>query len=84
MQHDDVILTLACHRLTCSQCGVDVRLHFFFLFHGMVWVCEIELSEIELSHMGKKNNQNPDLVCEKTCISLAGTCSIFLYNVLLQ
>ena len=30
-----------------------------YLSHGLVRVCEIELS-----HMGK-NNGNPDLVCEK-------------------
>ena len=38
----------------CSQCAAVV----FYLSHGLVWVCEIELS-----HMGKKN-ENPDLVCE--------------------
>ena len=36
-----------------------VRQVIFYLSHGLVWVCEIELS-----HMGK-NNGNPDLVCEK-------------------
>ena len=34
-------------------------LFVFYLFHGLVQVCEIELS-----YMGE-NNGNPDLVCEK-------------------
>ena len=37
----------------------SVRLFDFYLSLGLVWVCEIEKS-----HMGK-NNENPDLVCEK-------------------
>ena len=35
----------------------------FVSFLRLVWVCEID--EIELSNMGK-NNENHDLVCEKT------------------
>ena len=42
-------------RPACCQ-RVAVR---FYLSHGLVWVCEIELS-----HMGKSNGY-PDLVCEK-------------------
>ena len=37
--------------------GGDVHLFFYYLSHGLVQVCEVELS-----HMGK-NNGNPDLVC---------------------
>ena len=39
-----------------DQRAVSVRLFVFYLSHGLVQVCEIELS-----HMGK-NNGNPDLV----------------------
>ena len=42
--------------LACSQRAVV----YFYLFHGLVQVCEIELS-----HVGKING-NPDLVCEKS------------------
>ena len=60
MRHSDVILTLQwLHGSTCGQHAVDVRLFVFHLSHGLVRVCEVELS-----HMGK-NNGNPDLVCEK-------------------
>ena len=38
---------------------INVRLFDFNISHGLVRVCDIELS-----HMGK-NNGNPDLVCEK-------------------
>ena len=38
---------------------IDMLLFDFYLSHGLVQVCEIELSQ-----MGK-NNGNPDLVCEK-------------------
>ena len=48
-----------------GQRAADVRLFVFYLSHGLVWVCDIELS-----HMGK-NNGNPDLVCEKNLISFA-------------
>ena len=42
-------------------CGRRAAVRFFFyLFLGLVWVCEIEISR-----MGK-NNGNPDLVCEKS------------------
>ena len=58
VRHDDVILTLQCHRSMCGQLADDVRLFVFYLSHGLVRVCEIELS-----HMGK-NQGNPDLVCE--------------------
>ena len=39
--------------------AVEVRLSVYYLSHGLVRVCDIELS-----HMSK-NNGNPDLVCEK-------------------
>ena len=39
----------------------------FYLSHGLVPVCQIELSEIELSHMGK-NNGNQNLVYEKKAV----------------
>ena len=56
--HGNVILTLQwCHRSTCDQHAVDVRLFIFYLSHRLVQVCQIE-------YMGK-NNGNPDLVCEK-------------------
>ena len=37
---------------------IDVRLFVFYLSHGLVRVCELDIS-----HMGK-NNGNPDLVCK--------------------
>ena len=39
-----------------------MRLFVFHLSHGLVRVCEVELSHIS------KNNGNPDLVCEKNRI----------------
>ena len=60
MRHGDVILTLQrCHVSTCIWYADDVRLFVFYLSLGLVQVCDIELS-----HMGK-NNENPYLVCEK-------------------
>ena len=44
---------------------------FFYLSHGLVQVCEIELS-----HLGK-NNAKPDLVCENIS-------SIFLTYISLE
>ena len=58
--HVDMILTLQWRNgSTCGQPEAKVRLFIFYLSHGLVWVCEIELS-----HIGK-NNGNPNLVCEK-------------------
>ena len=59
MRHGEVILTLQWrHGSTCDQRVADVQLLVFYLSHGLIQVCEIELS-----HMGK-NNGNPNLVCE--------------------
>ena len=41
-------------------CGRRAAVHFY-LSHGLVQVCEIELSYMDMG----KNNGNPDLVCEK-------------------
>ena len=49
-----------------TACGRGAAVSY--LFHGLVWVCEIELSHI-LTHMGK-NNGNPDLLCDKNYILL--------------
>ena len=57
MRHGDVIFYIT---LTSrNRRAASVRLFVFYLYHGMVRVCEIELS-----HMGKHNG-NYDLVCEK-------------------
>ena len=60
MRHGDVILSLKSrHGTTCGQPAADVRLFVFNLSLGLVRVCVKELSHI------CKNNENPDLVCEK-------------------
>ena len=40
-------------------CSRRSTVHFFYLSHGLVRVCEVKLS-----HMGKIN-RNPDLVCDR-------------------
>ena len=60
MRHGDVILTL--HDVTDRSVASvlrGVQLFILYLSHGLVQVCEIELS-----HMGT-NNGNLNLVCEK-------------------
>ena len=44
--------------MTCGMRTPDVHLFNFYLSHGLIRVCEIELSR-----MGQ-NNGNPDLVCK--------------------
>ena len=41
---------------------------FFYLSHGLVWVCEIELSHVN------KHNGTPDLACEKFHFSALNEC----------
>ena len=42
MRHGDVILTLQWrHRSTWGQLAVDVRIFVFWIFPGLVWVCEV-------------------------------------------
>ena len=36
-----------------------LMLFVFYLSHGLIWVCEIEIFQMD------KDNGNPDLVCEK-------------------
>ena len=60
----------------------SVRLFVFYLSHGLVWVCEIELS-----YMGK-NKGNPDLVTEK-CYSISKAADTYtvhsvIFHVTLQ
>ena len=54
----DMVLSFKHYNDVMNRCAASVRQLVFYLFHWLVWVCEIELS-----HMGK-NNGNLDLVCE--------------------
>ena len=58
-----ILNTLRCDtammsRIDVRQVSDQPRAVLFYLSHGLVGVCEIEIS-----HMGK-NNENPDLVCQ--------------------
>ena len=54
---------------------IYVPLFDFYFSHGLVRVCEIELS-----HMNK-NNGNPDLVCDKYLYLMNWLiCSLFMLN----
>ena len=56
------------HRSMCDQRAVDLWLFVFYVSHGLVRVCEIEIS-----HMGK-NSGNTDLVCKNIWITHAFSC----------
>ena len=79
MRHGDIILILQWrNRLMCGQPEAKVWPFFFYLFHGLVLVCEIELS-----HIGK-NNENPNVVCEKrTSVFLSWVRNSYLTHVIL-
>ena len=47
----------------------------FYLYHGLVRVCKIELSHID------KNKGNPDLVCERGCSATGPKYAILTFIV---
>ena len=74
--------TLKCDMMMSFQHDIDITdrhaasvlLFVFYLSHGPVWVCEIELS-----HMGK-NNGNPNLVYENMPVCTSPEPSLLAYT----